>query len=168
MTACGGSGKKSSGTTGSASDANNLVQAGLTAQSAGRLDEARQDYLAAIAKDPTNKFAFYDLGGIYQQQNNAIDATTAYNKAIAIDPAYKPALYNLAVLDTPTDPQAAVTLYQKLLTIAPDDANVHFNLGLLLRQIGQKAQGDAEVAAALRLDPKLASRIPPTTNPSKP
>src|SRR5438477_3826770 len=164
--ACGSGKSKSGGATGSG-DSNKLLQAGLTAQGAGRLDEARQDYLKVIAKDPTNKFAYYDLGVIYQQLNDANDAAASYNKALQIDANYKPALFNLAVLETPLAPQTAISLYQKLLGIDPNDATVHFNLGLLLRQIGQKAPGDAEVSTALRLNPQLSSRLPVTTVPPK-
>lgn len=145
------------------SAADKTLQEGLDAQSQGNLDRARQIYLSAIDKDPTDKLAYYNLGVVYQQLNDVKSATDAYNKALGIDPAYQPALFNLGVLLTSTDPPAAAEAYRKILAINPDDANVHFNLGLLLRQIGQNTEGNAEVGRALEINPSLASRLPAST-----
>lgn len=141
------------------------LQAGLAAQGAGNLDKAREDYLAVISQEPNNKVAHYNLGVVYQQLNDVKSATDAYRKALEIDPKYQPALFNLAVLLTPTDPPAAAGYYRQILAINPEDANVHFNLGLLLRETGQEAEGNAEVGKALELDPSLASRLPTSTAP---
>lgn len=137
-----------------------LVEQGLAAQGAGRLDEARGLYQKAIDQDPTNKLAYYNLGVIYQQLNAVNDARAAYRHALQIDAKYQPALFNLAVLETPVNRTEAVSLYQQILAINPNDANVHLNLGLLLKQMGRNSEGDAELAKALQLDPGLASRIP--------
>ena len=50
--------------------------------------------------DPTNKYAFYNLGYIAQTQGDKGGAETQYNKTLAIDAKYDPALYNLAILKT--------------------------------------------------------------------
>ena len=60
-------------------------------------------------------------------------------------------------------PQTAISLYRQLLALNPNDANVHLHLGLVLRQVGQTAAADAEIATAVRLDPALASRVPSRT-----
>lgn len=136
------------------------LQQGLAAQSAGRLDEARALYQKAIDQDPTNKLAYYNLGVIYQQLGAVKETRDAYGHALQIDAKYQPALFNLAVLETPLRPAEAVSLYQKILAINPNDANVHLNLGLLFKQIGRGPEGDAELAKALQLNPALASRVP--------
>jgi Flp pilus assembly protein TadD len=140
--------------------ANNLVEQGLNAQSLGQNQTAIQDYTAAIAKDPTNQYAYYDLGVIYQSEDNSTDAATEYNKALAIDASYKPALFNLAVLDTPNSPATAITLYQQLLKLNPNDPNVNFNLGLLLYSNGKVAAGRVDLSKAIKLSPALKSRLP--------
>lgn len=160
------SGTASTSTTLSA--AGKLLEAGLAAQGAGQLDKARENYLAVISQEPGNKIAHYDLGVVYAQLNDVTNAADAYRKALAIDPAYQPALFNLAVLLTTGDPPAAAGYYRQILAINPDDANVHFNLGLLLRQTGQEAEGNAEVGRALELNPALASRLPTPTTPASP
>ena len=123
----------SGGDSGTSSSASGLISQGLSAESAGQTQQAVKDFTAAVAKDPTNAIAYYDLGVIYQQNlSNSAQAATEYNKALLANPSYKPALFNLAIVDTQSDPQAAVTLYNKLLAINPKDPNVLFNLGLLM------------------------------------
>ena len=160
-TACSKSG---SGTTLSGT-ANQLVGAGLAAQQQGLVAQAKQDYQAALTKDPNNKYAYYDLGVIFQQAQDATDATTNYRRALVIDPNFKPALFNMAVLETSSDPQGAIALYQQLLQLNPNDANVNFNLGLLLIAQGQSSQGHADLSKAVQIDPSLSSRLPAGTKP---
>jgi Tfp pilus assembly protein PilF len=145
--------------------ASQLVEQGLNAQSLGQTQQAQQDYQAAVAKDPTNKYAFYDLGVIYQQENDATNASMQYHKALVIDPNYKPALFNLAVLETPTNPQGAIALYQLLLQLNPSDANVNFNLGLILIANTQSTQGHADLQKAIQINPALRSRLPAGITP---
>jgi Tfp pilus assembly protein PilF len=147
------------------STADQLVAAGLAAQQQGQIDKAKQDYQAAIAQDPNNKYAYYDLGVIYQQAKDSTDASTNYRRALLIDPNFKSALFNMAVLETSSNPQGAISLYQQLLQLNPNDANVNFNLGLLLIAQGQSTQGHADLSKALQVDPSLSSRLPAGTKP---
>jgi tetratricopeptide (TPR) repeat protein len=80
--------------------ANDAVTKGLQAQAAGRLDEAAADYRQALALDPRNKFAFFDLGVIDHTQGRPDAAENNYRLALAIDPNFWNALFNLAILRT--------------------------------------------------------------------
>ncbi len=159
--ACGSSKKSASTTT--TTPADGLIQAGVTAGDHGNTAAAIADYRAALKANPLSNIAYYDLGVIYQQKGDATDARTSYQKAILINPTYKSALFNLAILDTPTEPATAVSLYTQLLGLNANDSNVLFNLGLLLRQTGQTVQGNADLAKAIKINPALASRVPATT-----
>jgi tetratricopeptide (TPR) repeat protein len=142
------------------------ITAGLQAQHAGNNQEALNDFKAAIAKDPANAYAYYDLGVVYQENlHDSTDAINAYNKAILAKPDYKPALFNLAILQTPSNPQAAISTYQQLLALNKNDANVLFNLGLLLIAQGQTQQGQADVSKAVFINPALKSRVPAGVTP---
>jgi Tfp pilus assembly protein PilF len=167
LTSCGSS-KKAAITPTTTTPADGLIQAGITAADHGNAAAAVADYQAALKADPLSNIAYYDLGVIYQQKGEVTGARTSYQKAILIDPTYKSALFNLAILDTPTDPAMALSLYTQLLGLNENDSNVLFNLGLLLRQTGQTAQGNADLAKAIRIDPALASRVPATTTTTKP
>ena len=103
---------------------------------------------------------------IYQQYvKNLTESANEYNKAILASPSYKPALYNLAIVETASNPQGAISLYQQLLKLNPNDPNVLFNLGLLLHQQGQAAQGQTDVEKAVLINPALKSRVPAGITP---
>lgn len=132
-------------------------------QKAGDISEAQKEYLSIIAINPVNYYAYYDLGLIYQDTNHPAPATVDYEKALLVDPTFQPALYNLAVLETSSDPTSAIDLYQQLQALHPHNADaVAFNLGLLYIQTGHQSAGVAELKYALTLDPALASRLPST------
>ncbi|TMG42372.1 MAG: tetratricopeptide repeat protein, partial [Chloroflexi bacterium] len=57
----------------------------------------------------------------------------------------------------------AVALYRQVIAVDPNYAAAHFNLGLLLRQLGQTAEAQTELATAQRLDPKLVAPSPSAT-----
>jgi len=163
--ACGGNDKgdkDGKGTSTTLSPTEKRLQDGIAAQGAGDLDKAKEAFLAVIAQQPSNKVAHYDLGLVYQQLNDVKGSAEEYRKALVIDPNYRPALFNIAVLLAPTDANAAAGYYRQIIAINADDANAHFNLGLLLRRTGKDAEGNAEVGKALELNPSLASRLPTT------
>ena len=139
---------------------NVLVNEGLSLQREGKLTEARDAYRRALRTDPKNKFALYDLGVLAQDAGQVNMAVGNFENALRIDPDFVPALVALAVLEAATEPQEAIKLYQRAVKLEPNQATPHFNLGLLLRSMGQAANGDAEVAVALRIEPALVSKLP--------
>jgi tetratricopeptide (TPR) repeat protein len=121
------------------------------------------DYLAVVKRDPSNKLAWYDLGVIAHQAGQDTEAAKDYQAALAADPHYVPALYNLAILKTATDPKTAEQLYETAAEVEPKNAKVHLNLGFVLKMLGQDAKGNAEISQAVKLDPSLAPRVPTGT-----
>ncbi len=150
------------------SKANSLIQDGITAAKQGNGAAAIADYQAAVTADPLSAVAYYDLGVAYGEKDEVAASRAAFSKALLINPRYKAALYDLAVLDTPTEPTTAYTLYRQLVNLYPNSPNALFNLGLLLDHMGNKTGGAAAIAKAVALDPSLASRVPkPTTSTTK-
>jgi tetratricopeptide (TPR) repeat protein len=96
------------------------------------------------------------------QSTSPSPSAADYRKALLVDPNYQSALYNLAILDTPTAPQSAILLYQQILAISPKDPNTLYNLGLLLYQSGQVVQGQTMLRQAISLAPSLAAKLPAT------
>ncbi len=141
------------------------VAAGLSAQSQGRAAAAREDYRQALAHDPNNKFAYFNLGTIESHEGNFGLAEQDYRAALQSDGNFVPALFNLAVRLTTSDPAQAVSLYQHAIQVEPDNAQAHFNLGFLLESLGRDGEARAEFAAAVRIDSTLAARIPPDLRP---
>ena len=150
---------------GSGGDAKNSFRLGIAAQGHGQLDAARGYYNDVLAQDPgnhfgNNKFAYFNLGVIDQQQNKSAAAATEYRKSLLIDPNYLGALYNLAIVETPGAPQSAVLLYRQILALKPHDTNTLYNLGLLLYETGQIDEGKSLLHQAIQLAPSLASKVP--------
>jgi len=170
LSACGAS--TPTATQSSAQIATNSVNAGLSAQAAGRLPEAATDYKNAISHDAHNKFAYYDLGLVDQLTNQAAAAETNYRAAIQVDPNFVAALYNLAILRTTPSPAEAEELYRHVISLQATDAVAHLNLGFLLRAENRIAEGNVELNTAVELDSSLAGRIPAgtlaTPQPAKP
>jgi Tfp pilus assembly protein PilF len=141
--------------------ANDAILAGLHAQGSGDLKTAADDYRQAIAHDPRNKVAYYDLGLVNQLEGSNDAAEQNYRAALQIDPNFVGALFNLALLRTPAAPSEAETLYRHVISLRPNDAGPHLNLAFLLRSLGRKDEAKAEFAKAVQLDPTMAGRVPP-------
>jgi tetratricopeptide (TPR) repeat protein len=163
--ACGGG---SGGTPTKAADpAGDALARGIVAQNANKLDEATKDYFEALSYDPKNKFAFYDLGQIAKFQNRFEIAEGYYRQSLEVDGNFAPALFGLGfVRQHFNDVQGAIDLYRKSISFDPNNAAAHYNLGILLRVQGKTAEGDAEIARAIQLDPTLPQ--PPAPTPTKP
>lgn len=145
----------------SSTTANQEVSAGLAAERSGNTSLAFSDFEAAAAADPNNLYAHYDLGYIYQQRGDSTDALTQYRRALSIDPKFDDALYNLGVLEAPTNPAGAIQYYKQDLNVNPKNAAANFNLGILLIKQGQASEGDSYVETGLSLNPALSADIPP-------
>ena len=146
--------------------AGDALARGIAAHNANKLDEATKDYFEVLFNDPKNKFAFYNLGQIARIQNRLAIAEGFYRSALEIDPNYGPALFGLgAVRQAFNSVQEAIDLYRKDISAEPNNAAAHYNLGILLRVQGKTADGDAEIARAIQLDPKLPQPPAPTATP---
>ena len=158
--ACGGfSGKP-------ADPAADALARGIAAHNANKLDEAAKDYFEVLSNDPKNKFAFYNLGQIARIQNRFAIAEGYYRSALEIDPLDGPALFGLgAVRQALGAVDDAIAIYRKDIGVEPNNAAAHYNLGILLRIQGKTAEGDAEIARGMQLDPKLPQPATPAPTP---
>lgn len=64
----------------------------------GRFEEARERFLDAIEKDPTVAEAYNGVGVTFYARNQPADAESWYRRALAVDPDFGDAYYNLACL----------------------------------------------------------------------
>ena len=129
--------------------------------SLGKPDEAISDFQAALALDPADTDAVFDIGVVDQRAwAGTLRRPRPMTAPSSSIPEFTSALYNLAVLTTTRSPQTAMNLYRQVLRIKPGDPNSEFNLGLLLVQSGQKAAGEQLLHAAVLADPSFSARIP--------
>jgi Flp pilus assembly protein TadD len=164
----GGAGASSSpapAASGSAGTGDALTR-GLAAHTAGRLDEAIKLYYEALSVDPTNKFAFFNLGQIEHTRNHLVAAEAWYRLALESDKSMPQPLYNLALVRQAVgDSTESASLLRRLIALQPNNASAHWNLGLALRTLGQTADANAEFATAQRLDARL---VPPPSSSVRP
>lgn len=166
LTACGLGPAPASSTAPSAA-AGDPLQQGLAAHTAGRLDEAIVYYYQALAKDPGNEFAFFNLGEIEHTRNHLVAAEAWYRLALENDKNMPQALYNLALVRQAVgDSNESASLLRRLIAIQPNNASAHWNLGVALRSLGQTDAANAEFAAAQKLDSRLTP--PPTSTSPRP
>jgi tetratricopeptide (TPR) repeat protein len=99
------------------------VAAARKAADAGRLDEARDGYAAAIAWSPDTAFLYRDLGAVELRRKNLPGAEQAFQKAVALDPTDPRALSGLAtVLDERGNPDGAISALERAYALEPSDA----------------------------------------------
>ena len=139
------------------------LTAGVAAQNAGDYASASQYYLKVLASEPKNATALYDMGDIDQLQSLNAAAKARYEAALAVDPNFISAMYNLATLEAATSPNDARVLYDQVIKLSPKYANAHFNLGYVLLSLGDRRAGLAEINEGVRLDPSLKSRVTTST-----
>lgn len=137
-----------------------LVSAGLTAAAQGDDKAALSAFTQATVKDPSNFYAHYNLGTIYQKEGKTAVALQEYGLALQSNPKYVPALYNSATIYGGSDPQLAITTYRKVIALQPKAPTAYLNLGLLEAQLGLYSRADKDLQTALDQDPKLVSQVP--------
>ena len=99
--------------------------------------------------------ALNNAGVSYQEEDNNVDAIAYYQQAIAMQPNYIEAHYNLGnALYADGNLSDAITVYQNALAYRPDFAEVYNNLGGALTGLGRLAEaiGCYRQAISLKAD----------------
>lgn len=109
-----------------AADAGAAYQRGVQLRDAGQLEEAAAAFTESARLAPTSPTPLNELGVVQRQRGEFTAAADAYNRALAIDAQYAPALRNLGVLRDLylDDPAAAVELFEKYKAITGEDRPV--------------------------------------------
>jgi tetratricopeptide (TPR) repeat protein len=97
---------------------NNL---GLLQHRMGRHEDARRHYEVALVADPTLAEAAYNLGSLYDDLRDPVQAGFWYRRALEIRPDYADAHFNLAsALERAGDGRAARRHWRRYLELDPD------------------------------------------------
>jgi cytochrome c-type biogenesis protein CcmH/NrfG len=99
-----------------------MLQAARGSLSEGRYSEAIAAYQAVLKRDPKNVDAMTHLGLIVAIGGHADSALETFDKALAIDPDYAPALlYRGQVLyEAKQDVAGAVSAWERFIQVAPN------------------------------------------------
>jgi len=111
----------------------------------------------ALALDPDNWLASYDLGLFYQRAGRFEDAEERFRAALHARPDHLDAMYALGLVRLRAgDPAEAARLFQTVVDRRPGDADARSSLGLALKNQRLFHRAEEAYRAALALDPRLA------------
>ena len=123
-------------------------------QARGAVDEAIEQFEAAVAVRPNDAVANNALGGALLAKGDINGAVKQFDAALKSQPDYFDAHYNLGnVLAAQGDFTGAAEQFGQAAKLNPDDANAQANLGTALVQLGRLAEAKSHYEAALRIDP---------------
>jgi tetratricopeptide (TPR) repeat protein len=137
-----------------------VLNQGLRQASARDFDAARASFQRVITLDKNNKYAWYNLGVIAQTANSTDEAVKDYDAALAIDPNFTSALYNKAIVVEPSNVDAAIDLYRKVLAVNKSASTTYLRLGLLLDRKGDHNGARDNFRQAVTLDQTLLNAVP--------
>ncbi|KAL7247747.1 hypothetical protein ACSBR2_002617 [Camellia fascicularis] len=130
----------------------------LQMQNMGRL--AFESFAEAIKLEPENVCALTHCGIVYKDEGQLIEAAESYQKALRVDPSYKPAAEYLAIVLTDLgtslklagNAQEGIQKYYEAIKIDPHYAPAYYNLGVVYSEMMQydMALGCYEKAALER------------------
>ena len=93
-------------------------------------------YATALRADANDPVIPFNLGNVFDAQGRAAEAKIAWQIAVARDPAFAEAWYNLALAaEDEAHMDLAVAEYRRAVQAQPDYADAHFNLALLLTKL---------------------------------
>ena len=132
------------------------VESGYRALLAGKLDEARRHYAAAVESDSTSIDAQLGLATVEARLGNVPGAAAAYRRVLDLDPRNPTALAGLAALADTSRPEALENALQGDIAQHPDSAALQLTLGNLYASQGRWAEAQAAYFEAQRLQPENA------------
>ncbi|CAF9932818.1 anaphase-promoting complex subunit cdc27 [Imshaugia aleurites] len=126
----------------------------------GKYAFAEQHYRTAASINPTNAVLVCCIGNILERMKNPKAALIQYSRACELSEKTSLCRFKKArVLVTLQEPERALVELRVLKDSAPDEANVHFLLGRVYKQLRQKGSAIRHFTMAMTLDPKASSFI---------
>jgi tetratricopeptide (TPR) repeat protein len=126
-----------------------------------RYDHATAEtlYTTALRADSSDPVIPFNLGNVFDAQGRPADAKIAWQIAIARDPAFAEAWYNLAMAaEDEAQNDLAIAEYRRAVQARPDYSDAHFNLGLLLTKLDRFDEALAAWERFLELEPQSGQR----------
>jgi tetratricopeptide (TPR) repeat protein len=124
------------------------------AEQDGDLAAAESLYTTAMRADTADPVLPFNLGNVFLAQGRAPEAKIAWQIAVARDPAFAEAWYNLAMAaEDERQHDLAIAEYRRAVQAQPDYADAHFNLALLLTRLDRCTEALAAWDNFLKLEP---------------
>ena len=119
----------------------------------GKKQEAIQHYKRAIALAPHNHAALTDLGNAYKELEQFDDALRCYEKAHELNPSSTTLNAQAQVYGALGETQKALTLFEEILRLRPDDVTTLYNCGYIHKMAGNPLRAIEYYQKTLTLDP---------------
>ena len=133
---------------------------GLIALKDGDIEAAVEHLSNVVKRDPNKPQYLANLGFAYHEQGKLNLAIASYRKAIAIEPRYLDAHYNLhAALIDAKNLAPSINSLEALLALNPQDSDAIFMLGMLQDYQGNTKAAEAEFAQIQKSNALIESRL---------
>jgi tetratricopeptide (TPR) repeat protein len=131
-----------------------LVAAAERAEESEDLATAESLYTTALRADANDPVIPFNLGNVFDAQERPAEAKIAWQIAVARDPGFAEAWYNLAMAAEDDDhADLAVAQYRRAVQARPDYVDAHFNLALMLTKLDRYGDALAVWERVLELAP---------------
>jgi len=135
-----------------------LVKQGVVLNDAGKFDEAIDKYKQALAIDPNNWQADYEMGYTLYNTGHGKDAIPYLQKILSSTaPKYEADDLLGSIYDDNNEPQKAVECYKNGIADNPNFEHLHFNLGISYYRQNKYAEAEECEKDAIKLDQRHAS-----------
>lgn len=126
-------------------------------RSAGRSDEAIEQFRAALELHPANSAAASNLGALMAAKGDHDEAVRLYESALAADPENTAAHDNLGQEQAARGQlEEAIASFRRSIAIDPRGSGAHHNLGTALAASGRTDEAIREFEEAVRSEPENA------------
>lgn len=133
---------------------NSKIESIIALFSSEKFQDALNAIEELIVENPNDALLFNIRGACFAGLNQINLAKENYEKAIAINPEYSKAHFNLAgVFHELEEYDASISSYQKTLLIEPDYAEAHNNLGNVLREVSEIESAIESYKKAINIKP---------------
>jgi tetratricopeptide (TPR) repeat protein len=123
----------------------------------GKVEEAINTALKAIALKPDYGVAHYNLGNLYAGQGRFDRAQTHFQEALRLYPNYADAWSNLGQLIAERgDLETGINYFRRAIELKPALSRAHLNLGVALAKQGRIEEAVRPLKEAARLAPESA------------
>jgi len=140
-------------------DVNSIIKEGIRLNSERNYAAAIEKYKEALASEPDNAQANYQLAFSLNASGKGTEAIPYLNKVIKTGGDLTGPGYELmgSIYDAAHQPQQAIDAYQQGIKLKPDYQPLYFNLGIAYFRAQKYAEAELAAIEAIKLDPKHAN-----------